>query len=461
DDTAPAHIRVSLADDFPSATVVRRVETDGGRYFGPYHSADAARRTLRFLQRAFSVRGCSAAEYARRKRPCVAHQIRRCAGPCRGLVSRERYAMQVGRVMLFLKGKTGDLLKQLAREMEQCAARLEFERAGSIRDTIASIRATVEQQKIITADGADRDVVGIYREGARGEAAILCVRGGRLIGRRSFPIHDAADDERRIVRDALAGHYLSGVLIPPEIILPVLPEDVRVLEARFAQARAGAVRFRAPKRGKLAALVRMAASNAEAAYAAACDRGVSAALLGERLRDTLRCGRVPGWVECVDISNLGPSSAVGALVSFRDGLPDKSGFRKFSIKTVIGVDDCRMIHEVVSRRARRGLASWGMPDLMSIDGGRGQLGAALRALKETGVAGTAVVALAKGRVDRGQRTPERVFIEGRKNPIRLRDGEPVTLFLQRVRDEAHRFALRYHRGVRGKRMLGSSGVIHG
>jgi excinuclease ABC subunit C len=449
-----AHIRIAEGEEYPRIEITRRFRRDGARWFGPYSSVDAARRTVRFLQRIFPLRDCASPAPPRRSRPCLSHQIGRCPAPCRGLIGRAEYAALVRRACLFLSGRDGGLLRELEGEMRREAAALRFEKAREIRETIAAIRKTIEGQKTVSLDGADRDAIGVHREGGRGAAALLFVRGGRLIGARTIPFEGGGDDAS-LLGELIRRHYLGGARVPPEILLPAEPADAGRLGRALVDARGGAVRIRVPRRGGGRALVSMAASNAAAAYAARTERARAADETGLELAKRFRLPSPPRDIECVDISHLGGASSTGSLVAFRDGEPRPGGYRRFTMKGAGGADDCGMIYELVLRRARRGRSGWEMPDLLLVDGGKGQLGAARRALEEEGAGGTAVIAIAKERDLSGRRAPDRVFLPGRRDAVCLRPGDPASLFLQRVRDEAHRFALRGHRALRKKRLLRS------
>ncbi|MCX6338789.1 MAG: excinuclease ABC subunit UvrC [Candidatus Aureabacteria bacterium] len=456
DDAAYAHIRLSVNEEYPALTITRKLRKDGARYFGPYSSADAARKTLRFLQKVFPLRSCSGAELSRRTRPCVKYEIRRCSGPCCGMISGDGYQGLVDRVTLFLSGRTGSLLSLLEKEMSAEAARMNYERAGAIRDTLGAIRKTVERQKSVSHDGADRDAIGVYREGTRGEAAILCVRGGRLIGKRTIALEGIPGDDVAVTRGILINHYLGCAYIPPEILVPALPADRVALESLLAGERGGgAVRILAPCRGATRALVTLASTNAEASFVSRGARELEWEQLLDEMRRRFSLAAPPRRIECVDVSNIGGSWAVGAVVVFSDGAPCKEDYRHFHIKVEGGADDCRMIYEVLARRIRRATHSGALPHLVVVDGGKGQLHAAVRALSDLGTKGIRVIALAKERETGGRKRPERVFLEGRKNAVPMTPGSSVTLFLQRVRDEAHRFAIGGHRGVRMRRLLAS------
>ena len=456
DDTTYAHLRLSVNGEYPALTITRNLHKDGARYFGPYSSADAARKTARFLQKVFPLRSCSSAELSRRTRPCVKYQIKRCSGPCCGMISGAGYQGLVDRVILFLSGKTGSLLSLLEKEMGAEAARMNYERAGEIRDTVAAIRKTVERQKSVSPDDADRDAIGVYREGTRGEAAVLCVRGGKLIGKRGIALEGISGDEAAVVRGILVSHYLGGAWIPPEILLPVLPEDRAALESLLAGERGGGdVSILAPRRGAKRALVTLASTNAGASFISRGARELEWEQLLDEMRRRFGLPSPPRRIECVDVSNISGAWAVGAVAVFSDGVSHKEDSRRFHITMEGGADDCLMIYEVLTRRIRRAMQSGTLPDLIVVDGGKGQLHAAVSALNDLGARGLGVIALAKERETGGRKMPERVFLEGRKNAIPLRPGSRITLFLQRVRDEAHRFAIGGHRGLRMRRLLAS------
>lgn len=455
DASACAHLRLSVDEEYPRIEIARRFRRDGARWFGPYSSAGDARRTVRFLQRAFPLRDCSASTFARRTRPCLKHQIGRCAAPCCGRVSRRDYSALVRRAALFLSGRTGSLLRELGREMRREAAALRFEKAREFRDTREAIRRTLERQKCVALDGADRDALGLHREGARGEAALLFVRAGRLVGTRLLAIEGGGDDAF-VAEEVLRRYHLGGAYIPPEILVPAASPGAAALAEELSAARGGRVRLIAPRRGAKRALVRMAAENASASFAARIERGREAGEVAGALARRFRLPAPPRDIECVDVSHLGGASQTGSIVAFRDGAPRPAGYRRFGVKSSEAGDDCGMIYEVVRRRARRAREGWGMPDLLVVDGGKGQLHAALRALRDEGASGIAAIALAKERDLVGRRAPERVFVGGRKDAIPLAAGDRATLFLQRVRDEAHRFSLRGHRTLRGRRLFESA-----
>ncbi len=453
DDSSYAHIRLSINEEYPALTIARKLQKDGARYFGPYSSADAARTTVRFLRRIFPLRSCSNAELLRRRRPCIKYQIKRCSGPCCGMIDRAGYRDLVDRTGLFLSGKVASLVSLLEKGMLREAGEMHYERAGEIRNTIRAIGKTVEQQKSVSPDETDRDAIGIYRQGERGEAVILCVRGGKLIGKRAIAIEGISKDEAAVVREILLDHYLGGAWIPPLILTPALPEDRHAIESLLEGEKGGGrVRILAPGRGVQRGLVTLASTNAEASFVSRGEGELDRKRILDEMARAFRLPAPPVRIECVDISNMAGDSAVGAVVAFREGIPYKEGYRRFHVRLEGGADDCRMIYEVLTRRIRRALQSDALPHLIMVDGGRGQLHAAVKALADLGVTGVAVIAIAKER-RRGRETPDRIFLEGRKNAIALSPGSKVTFFLQRIRDEAHRFAIRGHRGLKRRRLL--------
>ncbi len=453
DDKTYVHIRLSVNDEYPRLTIVRRPKKDGALFFGPYSSAEAARKTARFLQKLFTLRDCGMTEFASRKRPCIKHQIDRCSAPCCGRIKRGDYRKLVRRASLFLRGKTDNLLKLLEKEMGEAARNLNYEKARKVRDTIAAIRCTLERQKSVISDEVDRDVIGVYVEGEKGEVSILCVRGGKLSGSKTVSVRGVVEDMPIFIRKFLIGHYLGGTFIPTEILLPAASENCGPVESLLAEERGAPVRLVSPRRGDKKKLVEMASSNAEASFRLRMGWELDIAKLIEDMQGRFKLIKKPRTVECVDISDTSGREAVGSIVAFRGGIADKGAYRRFLIKSVRGANDCGMIYEVLQRRLRRGLREGKLPDLIMVDGGKGQLQAALRVLKELEVKRVAVIAIAKAASGRSK--PDRIFLQGRRNAVPLRSGDKISLFLQQIRDEAHRFALSYHRKIRKGRLLGS------
>ena len=447
DDKAYPLLRLSVQEKFPRLSVVRRRRKDKALYFGPYPSAGAVRQTLKFLTRLFPLRRCSQAEFNRRERPCLYYQIGRCPAPCVGLISEEEYRKIVEGAVAFLKGRAQEVVKRLEEEMEAAAERLEFERAAVLRDRLFAVQKTLEAQMVNLSAEEDLDVFSLARERDKVSGVVLFVRGGALLGKKSFHLSRAQEKEEELYGSLIQQFYDEGKFIPQEIILPVEPEGKELLETWLNELSGRRVNIKVPRRGGKRALLEMAAQNAREALAARLAGERPFEELAEELRASLRLKRLPRRVEGVDISNLMGELAVGVVVSFLDGAPDKDRYRRYHIKSVPGPDDYAMIYETVGRHLKHAAEEDRLPDLMLIDGGKGQLQAALAAAEELGLRERLdFVALAKEREKEG----EKIYLPNRKNPLKLAKQSAVLRFLQRVRDEAHRFAVSSHRKRRTK-----------
>ncbi|MBW2648684.1 MAG: excinuclease ABC subunit UvrC [Deltaproteobacteria bacterium] len=430
-------IRIDTKEKFARFQLVRRVQKDGARYFGPYSSSASMKETFRYLHRIFPLRTCRDLEFKTRKRPCMEFQINRCLAPCCGLVTDRDYRKIVAEAILFMEGRGGSLVRQLRSRMDRAAEGLDFEEAARIRDRIGAVEATLEKQRIVSASFKDQDIFGLYREGDRIQVYAIYVRKGAIIGQRGFPILKTGMESSGALSSLLKQYYSAGVTVPGEIIVPEPVEDARAMEQWLGEKKKGRVSLIVPRRGGKKALLAMALSNAENALQAAEELEAN----NEESLETL--------AKCL------------SLVSFNRGVPEKSGYRRFRIKTEEGADDYGMMREVLERRYREGI---NMPDLIVVDGGKGQLGVALSVLQGLGLEGVDVVGLAKKSRTRPAgvgstvfRDRDRVYLPGRKNPLYLDRHPRALLLLQRVRDEAHRFAITYHRKVRkmGSGKMGS------
>jgi len=460
DDKTYFSLRLNTAEEFPRLTIVRKVSRDGARYFGPYSSASSAREVLKELSKIFPLRHYPLDLCRRRKRPCLFYQIRQCSAPCHGLITKEEYASLAEGAALFLDGKNRDLVRLYQRKMEEASASHRFEEAAKFRDLIRAIQITIEQQKMVTP-GGDKDVLGYHRDGKRLDLALLFIRGGKLIGSRTYTLAWELDDAEGIA-SFLGEYYLRDVSVPEEVLLPVRIAEPEAFAELLSEQRGGRVVVSVPLRGIKSDLVKLAGKNAAIAAQEAHSAKESGDAALAELRERLHLQKTPRRIECYDISNIQGELAVGSRVSFADGRPDKGGYRRYRIGTVAGADDFAMMREVLSRRFRGDAASGGLPDLIVVDGGIGQLNVLTAVLRDLGVEGVDAVGLAKSRVDKGmenatvERSDERVFLPGRKNPVVLRQNSPPLLLLARIRDEAHRFAITYHRNLRGKGMTGST-----
>lgn len=452
DDKTFLSLRLDRRGPFPRLELVRRYKPEEGvRYFGPYSSAAAARETLRVVNAVFPIRKCADAVFRKRVRPCLYHELGRCLGPCVGLVDAAAYGQLLDDVEMFLRGRSQELAAALREKMRRAAERQEFEMAARYRDQLAAIEATIEKQAVASPRSLDRDAFGYYAEGGHMLVQALIVRRGRLQDVPTYAFATKGHPPPAAFAHFLSQFYGLTRFIPPEVLVPIELPDAAVLAEWLGERRGGKVELLRPQRGEKARLVEMAARNAQSAFRAAhaTERDRTRAL--EALQAALGLARLPRRIECYDISNLGGAEAVGSQVTFERAAPNKARYRRYRIKTVAGADDCAMMREVLARRLRRGLEERDLPDLIIVDGGLGQLAAAGAVVRELGIEAVDLIALAKGR----EGTKERVYVPGRPEPIVLAPDSPELHLVDRVRDEAHRFALAYHRKLRREPYRGS------
>ncbi|QEM66947.1 excinuclease ABC subunit UvrC [Geobacter sp. FeAm09] len=457
DDKTYFSLRLDPREEFPRFSIVRKVPRDGARYFGPYASASAAREVLRQITRMFPLRHYPLKACMARKRPCLYHQIGQCSAPCHGLISAADYAALAEGAALFLEGKSKQLVTEFRRRMAEAAEALRYEEAARWRNLLRSIEVTVEKQKVVMRGGGDSDVVGYFRDGTRLEVALLFIRGGVLSGSRLFSLTWELDDAEGVA-SFLHQFYGGETFIPEEILLPLEIEEAGALAELLGEARGKKVAIARPVRGLKRELVDLAGKNAAAALRERDEAAASAEAVLEELRQRLHLTRLPHRIECYDISTIQGRHSVGSGVAFTDARPDKARYRRYRIRDVQGQDDFAMLAEVFSRRFREEkVAEAGLPDLVVVDGGIGQLNAAQEIVAGLGLTGRFdLVSLAKSRTARDaaaatiSKSDERVFLPGRKNPVVLRQNSAPLLLLAAIRDEAHRFAIGYHRTLRGK-----------
>jgi len=463
DDKTYVSLRLDPREEFPTLQVVRKVKPDGALYFGPFSSSSAVRETLKEIYRIFPLRHYPLATCRRRQRPCLFFQIGQCSAPCHGRINAADYDLLVKGVVAFLSGREEEVVVgQLREKMAAAAAAMRFEEAARLRDQIRAVEQTVERQKVVAAGGGDQDVIGLHREGGEVEAAILFIRGGNLIGRRTYAIEWRLDEDE-LLSSFIQQFYGREVFIPDQLLLPFLPEDHETLAEWLSERKGRKVSVAVPHRGVRRELVEMAGRNAAESHRERGSRKEAREKVLQEIRERLHLRRLPRRMECFDISNVQGRLSVGSMAVLTDGEPDKSAYRHFRIKTVEGADDYASLFEVLKRRLSRGLQEGVLPDFILIDGGKGQLAVLSAVLGEMNLAGRIDTAgIAKSRVlanVRGkavERSEERFFLPGRKNPVLLRQGSPALFLLERLRDEAHRFAITHHRKLRGKAALKSS-----
>ena len=445
DDKTYVSIKVTLSEEWPRVMVTRRYKAGEDLYFGPYGSSTAVREMLRVIKTVFPLRTCTNGFFRNRTRACLEYEIGRCTAPCVDLISKEDYMEDVSQVVMLLKGKSRELERIIEKRMKAASENRLYELAARYRDQLAAIGKVFETQKVEEFRLGDIDAFSIIREGNFVAIQEVLVREGKIISSRT---HSFRTELRRaeVLSSFLTQCYLTDRYIPPEILCDSDFRDRELLESWLSEKRGRRSRITLPQRGDKAAIIRLANRNAHNSFRIERDEQERMETLLESLEKHLELPGAPRRIECYDISNFQGSLAVGSMVSFEDGKPVRDRYRKYRIQTVVGADDFRCMKEVLKRRLERGIKDGDLPDLVLVDGGKGQLSSALKVLKEIGLSSLPVAALAKER--RRKQTTERIFLPGRKNPIALAQDTPESLYLQRIRDEAHRFAIRYHRELR-------------
>jgi excinuclease ABC subunit C len=462
DDTGFLHLRIDPKGTWPRYSVTRDI--DGrARFFGPYASAHRARLTLEFLSRRFPLRTCTDEEMKRRKRPCLLHQMHRCLAPCVDLCSKDTYAAVVDESMLFLEGKNKELLGRLHQRMVVHSEAEEFEEAARIRDLIRAVESSLESQLTVDRKGGNRDAWAMVRDGERAMAVLLPFRSGRMQEAHSFPLDQVVGEDGEVLSSLLTAWYQSAPRIPTEVLVSHLIPDGSALEEVLSERRGSRVHIRAPERGDKVKVIALALRNAQGALRRSRLRDARTDKALERLQEVARLPRKPHRIECFDNSNISGTNPVASQVVFIDGVPDRKRYRRYKVRSVQGPDDYATMREILERRIKRSRKEDAkpedaLPDLIVVDGGKGQVSVVMAVLADLGAHELPVVGLAKPRVEhaRGERhAVDKIVVPGIKDPQRLRSNDPALLLLQALRDESHRTAVQYHRKVRRKASLGS------
>ena len=460
DDKSYISLKVTTQHEWPMVKLVRykgKPKADG-QYFGPYTSAYAARQTLDLLHKLFPLRQCSDNELRRRTRPCLLYDMKRCVAPCVERCTREEYDRHVRKTLQFLKGQDQEVLKELYSEMEEASQALEFERAAMILRSIRYIEATMEKQNVVKVSALDRDAWAVYREGEEVMVSQMIFRTGKLLGSKQHEFSDLAQDDDELLASLLLQQYEEGgAEIPDELLLPVEVEESQSIAEILSQRRGKSVAVHFPQRGEKLRLIELAATNAEAAYKKEKDaRSVREKMLLE-MQEKLHLRNYPARIECFDNSHTQGDQPVSSMVVFTDGLKDSKRYRLYKLRATEASDDYGAMHEVLLRRYRRAQAENDLPNLIIVDGGKGQLNIARKVLKELNIATVDVIGVAKegARHDKGQ-THEQIFLPNVRDPLRLSSTSPILFLLQKIRDEAHRRAITFHRKRRGKSVVASA-----
>jgi excinuclease ABC subunit C len=502
DDKRYPYLKVDVQNPWPRVYITRRIEKDGARYFGPYASAGSVRATLDLTKKLFPWRSCTKEITGKDARPCLDYYIKRCIAPCTAYCTKEEYDDVIEDVILFLEGKSDDVLRRLREQMTRAAEQMEYERAAQIRDQMRSIERTVERQMVSTTRKEDVDVFGLAREGDQACVQVFFVRGTQMIGRDTFVLEGVRDEtDSAVLTNFLLQYYEGAQYIPKLVAIPQDPEDRETIEELLSEKRGSLAEVRVPERGEKKRLVELAGDNAKESLSLMrvkwmADANKTEQAL-EQLQEELSLPEVPHRIECYDNSNIQGTNPVSSMVVFVDGKPETSQYRRFKVKTVVGADDFATMAEIMRRRFKNhgksadtrnsndegdapeadelllgpghlnrlpgGVASeanresrivnresglWELPDLVIIDGGKGQLAAAVQSMREMGVHHIPTVGLAK--------RFEELFVPDEDEPVVLPRGSEALYLVQRVRDEAHRFAITFHRQVRGKTSITSA-----
>ena len=459
DDKNYPYLRFDIKAEYPRLEVVRRLKKDGALYYGPYVPAGGMWESLALIRRTFPIAPCKIV-FKRDKpgRPCIQFQIGRCTAPCSGEADKAQYQDMVDQVRLFLEGKNRDLIDMLKERMSEASEKMDYERAAELRDRIAKIEGALEKQKVISSNFENQDVIGTAFEGGRADIQALFIRNGMLLGRKDFyldDVHGMTDEE--VLNDFLRQFYSKEMIVPGEILLPFEVGDREVFELWLTEKRGARVELLVPQRGRKRELVQMASDNASQSLREHLLSRRSKERILMRLQEELGLRNLPRRIEAFDISQIQGTEPVASMVSFENNLPDKRHYKKFKIRSVTGQDDFASMAEVIRRRYTKAQDEGTLPDLILIDGGKGQLNAALDVLGELQIEGPDIIGLAKARSgeEGSEREFERVFLPGVEEPVILEPTSATTHLVARARDEAHRFAITYHRKLREKRAVHS------
>ncbi len=454
-------LKLSMEEEYPTLCIVRRIKKDGSLYFGPYPSATSLRQTLKLIRRLFPIRTCIDTKFTHRLRPCINYEMGRCPGPCCEEVDPVKYREVVQQVRMFLAGKNRDLLENLKERMEEESEKLNFEAAARIRDQIEYIEHVIEKQKIVSQDFLDQDVIGFHRQDHKIIVYPLFVRAGRLMGGKGFVFPSTGLLDEEVLSSFLFQYYREGKFIPEQILIPKSIPELDFVEQWLTEQKGKKVRIFVPLKGAKKNLLEMAHENAERFLFAEDELEKDRGQLFQILKEKLHLKKVPRRIEAFDISNLQGEKAVGSMVCFEEGEPNKERYRHFKIKTIEGADDYGMMYEVLLRRYQKAVEENDLPDLVLLDGGKGQLNVAQEVFKELKVKEIDLISLAKERsfdephVSRYRKTEEKIFHPQFKEPIILGRHSALLHFLDRIRDEAHRFAITYHKKVRSRETIKS------
>jgi len=455
DDKTFPYLKINVNEEWPGVYITRRIKNDGARYFGPFASAGSVRKTLRLIKKIFPFRSCTKHINGSDNRPCLNYYIHRCLGPCIGAVTKPEYQEVINQVILFLEGKQELVLHELNNRMTAAAQQLQFEKASLLRDQIQAIKRIIEGQKIAITLKGEQDAIALAQNGGQAYVEIFFIRNNKLIGHDHFTMEGIHDEKPgQIMTNFVKQYYASASYIPPVILIQYPVDEMSVLTKWLKERRRGNIKLQVPQRGVKKRLINIVAENADKGLLLVKAKQANLEIITsglQELKDTLCLPKIPLRIEGYDISDIQGALAVGSMIALEKGLPKPSHYRRFRVKMVAGINDYAMIQEILRRRFKRAIASetgWAnMPDLILIDGGKGHLNAALEVRQELRLDSIPMVSLAKEN--------EEAFIPGKPEPVDIPKDSPALHILQRARDEAHRFAISYHRRLRYKESVTS------
>ena len=456
DDKRYPCLRLNVTSPYPNLTVVRKIKKDGDLYFGPFASSAAVRETLKIIHKTFKLRKCKTKDFKNRSRPCINYQMGACLAPCCLDVDKNRYDKIIKEVILFLNGKTPALIQKIKKEMISAADKQEYEKAAVLRDKMFALELVIEKQVAVTNDFKDRDVIGIAGSHEHSMITVLFVRSGFLLGTRHFNFWEIMSTQEEMIGAFIRQYYENAPFVPKEVLIPTPLEDASLLEELLSGYKGKKVNILLPKKGEKLRLVNLASQNAENRLkelkaSAATDMEI---LL--QLKKRLRMDKIPRRIECFDISSISGTEAVAGMVVFERGQANPSLFRKYRIKSVDAQDDYSCMAEVLKRRYGKGEKSRPYPDLLMVDGGKGQLNIAVSVIESLKPKPTfQIISIAKKNESKGE-TQDKIYKPGQMNPVNMGRGGETLLFLEKIRDKSHEFAISFHRQRRGKRFIRSA-----
>ena len=456
DDKRYPCLRLNLTNPYPNLTVVRKIKKDGDLYFGPFASSATVRETLKIIHKTFKLRKCKTKDFKNRSRPCINYQMEACLAPCCLDVDKNRYHEIVKEVILFLNGRTPDLIQKIKKKMISAANKQDYEKAAVLRDKMFALEEVIEKQVAVTNDFKDRDVIGIAGSHEHSMITVLFVRGGFLLGTRHFNFSEIMSTEEEMIGAFIRQYYEKAPFVPKEVLIPTQLEDASLLEELLSSIKGKKVSILGPKKGEKLRLVKLASQNAENRLKEFLASAATDMEILIQLKKRLKMDKVPQRIECFDISSISGTEAVAGMVVFEKGKANKSLFRKYRIKSVDAQDDYSCMAEVLKRRYGKGEKSRPYPDMLMVDGGKGQLNIAVSVIESLKPEQTfQLISIAKKNESKGEKQ-DKIYKPGQVNPVNMGRGEELLLFLEKIRDKSHEFAISFHRQRRGKRFIRSA-----